>query len=376
MMGRDDEIFVKEKAAMSTMQRWMVLGTLVLGTVGALAGCGPLVPVESTQRVDGSYDAMTRYDFSSASGMLTEAAGAWVSPDRAITESVIGKVSSLYGTDIAQTLSSQYGTQIQGQIRNYLQGEAPAWVFNMGPQLEGVEGKLKTVDAQSTWVIGQTGNDQYEVTQIWNGFSVFNDPDCRTGTSLICDQTHYTTEALLDSEYPVEIVSSRALGVAASGGFAVDTHNVAFNYGRLGLYLLIDALLPAGPRENGVGFRDVALGAINCRGLAGRLAGESGVFGFDIAGVRVGLSLDDLIGSCQDGVFGTVNRFVDRFHIPLNMDIKSNARLVDTNRDGRINRLDDGKVDGLMSLSRGSAVGQSGPVSGDFTGFRVGSFGQ
>ncbi|MFU8806810.1 MAG: hypothetical protein ACNA8W_23590 [Bradymonadaceae bacterium] len=349
---------------------------LIFGTMLVVGGCGPLVPVESTTRVEGSYDTMTRYDFSTASGMLTEAAGSWTAPDRALTESIIGQVSTMYGSDIAQTLSNQFGSQIQSQIRTYLQAESPSWVFNMGPHLDGVDAKLKTVDAQSTWVVGETSGGQYEVTQIWNGFSVFKDPACRGAGNLICEQTHYTTEALLDAEYPIEIVSTRSEGVTTSAGLFVDSHSVEFNYGRLGLYMLVDALLPPESREGSVGLRDVALGAINCRGLAGRLAGDDGIFGFDLAGVRIGLSLNDLIGSCQDGIFGIVNRFVDRFHIPLNMNIKSNARLVDTNRDGRINRLDDGKVDGMMNLTRGSAVGQEGPVSGEFTGFRVGSFGK
>jgi hypothetical protein len=344
--------------------------------IGMLSGCGPLVPVESTTRVDGSYDTTTRYDFSTASGMLTQAAGSWTSPDRLITDSLISHVSSRYGADVASTLSSQFGATIQNQIYQYLQGEGPSWLFNIAPELDGIEAKLKVVDARSTWVVAEAGADVYEVTQIWNGFSVFKDPACRTGSSLICEQTHFTTQALLDAEYPIEIVSSRAMGVHSGEGFAVDSQDVQFNYGRLGLYMLIDALLPPESRQGSVGLRDVALAAVNCRGLAGRLAGDDGILGFDIAGVRVGLSMNELIGSCQDGIFGGVNRFVDRFNIPLNMNLNSQARLVDTNRDGRINRLDNGKVDGMMSLSRGSSVGQSGPVSGDFTGFRVGSFGR
>jgi len=167
------------------------------------------------------------------------------------------------------------------------------------------------------------------------------------------------------------VLSSRYTAVDQGDAVALESHSLDFNYGRLGLYLLTNLILPDDPTE-GVGLRDVVLAAINCRGLAGRIAGDDGVLGVNVGGVNVGLSLSDLIGNCEDSVFGVTTRFVDRFNAPVAMALKGAAQIVDTNRDGRIDQLNAGSVDGDMTYE--TVLGQSGegPVSGLFTGFRVG----
>ena len=84
------------------------------------------------------------------------------------------------------------------------------------------------------------------------------------------------------------------------------------------------------------------------------------------------MSLNDLIGNCQDGVFAQVNGFVDGFNVPLGMDMGGTARVIDTNRDGAVDQLTDGQLAGDMNLALTGGQTDGGPVSAQFVGFRVG----
>ncbi|MBA2664053.1 MAG: hypothetical protein H0U74_17315 [Bradymonadaceae bacterium] len=336
--------------------------------------CGPMQPHEYTTSVAGAYDTTSRYDMGAASGMLQSSASSWSSPEVAIVKSIIDTVRSSFGQDAANGVSNYYGETLQRDVRGYLLAESPPWAMNISEQLGRVDDQLKTVDIQGSWLVAEKQGGQYEVTQIWSGISVFKNPSCRSGGSLLCEQFHFSTESLLEAEYPIEIISSRAGAIASGQALVVDAHQVEFNYGRLGLYMLINQLLPNRADEGGIGVRDVALAAVNCRGLAGRLAGDDDVLGWEFGGTRIGLSLSQLVGSCEEGVFGSVNRFVDNFNLPLKMDLSGSAQMVDTTRDGKINRLDNGQLSGAMNLASGRSNAREGDVSGEFTAYRVGSF--
>ncbi len=363
------------------------VGRMVLaGAALWLTSCLPMEAREATLDVEGAYDFSARYDMSVAAGALQSSVSGWVSPDETIVNSILGLVKSGFGEDVAQVVSSNYGSTLRRDVRNYLSSSSPSWVMNMSQQVGLVDEQLKVVDIQGSWHIaaveGEEMEDEngftvrareYEVTQMWNGISVFKNPACRAGGGLLCEQFHISAESLLDSEYPLEIVSSRARVQTSGEMLSVDAHQIELNYGRLGLYLLVNQLFPDKSTES-VGVRDIALAAVNCRGLAGRLTGSDDVLGWEVAGVRVGLSLSQLVGSCEDSVFGSVNRLVDGFNLPLQMNLSGNARMVDTSRQGQITRIDQGKMSGAMQMPMGRSETRQGSVKGDFTAFRVGSF--
>lgn len=336
-----------------------------------LSGCQQL-PVRTAERtISGSYDVETRYDLSSFDGSFSQIAPAWQQPDRLIYQQMIGSVESNYSSTVANTFKSLYGATLQQDITSYLNEEAPPWVMQLGPAMEDVDQQMATVDMQTSWLVTDGDVGQSEATQIFNGVAVFEDPDCPGSGAITCDQIQLNNQELLGAEYPVEVLSSKYAVVDNGQSLGLESHNLSFNYGRLGLYFLTNLILPDNPTES-VGLRDVALAAINCRGLAGRLAGDAGTFGVDVGGVTVGLSLNDLIGDCEDGVFGAVNGFVDKFNAPLGMNLAGSADVVDTNRDGAIDQLTGGNVEGDMSVELATGQAEEGPVSGLFTGFRVG----
>ncbi len=373
---------------------------LLVSAALSVVSCLPMDAREHKTTVEGTYDFSARYDMSVAAGALQSTAGSWVSPDDAIVNSILGLVKSGFGEDVAAAVSSNYGSTLRRDVRGYMSSSSPSWVMGLSSQVGLVDDQLKTVDIRGSWhvaaVAGQdnagqenagqenageenAGEDQsglgreYEVTQMWSGISVFKNPACRSGGSLLCEQFHISTETLLDSEYPLEIVSSRARVRTTGENLNVAAHNIELNYGRLGLYLLINQLFPDKAAES-IGARDIALAAVNCRGLAGRLTGKDDVLGWDVLGVRVGLSLNQLVGSCEDSVFGSVNGLVDKFNLPLQMNLSGNARLVDSARQGQIDRIDQGKMSGAMTMPMGRSETRQGSVQGDFTAFRVGSF--
>lgn len=371
---------------MAKIGKYRGIGRAVLvGAVLSLASCLPMEAREHTTRVEGTYDFSARYDMSVAAGALQSSVGSWVSPDEAIVNSILGLVKSGFGEDVAAAVSSNYGSALRRDVRSYMSSSSPSWVMGMSSQVGLVDDQLKTVDIRGSWhiaaIAGQENADdeqaalktEYEVTQMWSGISVFKNPACRSGGGLLCEQFHISTETLLDSEYPVEIVSSRARVRTSGENLNVAAHEIELNYGRLGLYLLVNQLFPDKAAES-VGARDIALAAVNCRGLAGRLTGKDDVLGWEILGVRVGLSLSDLVGSCEDSVFGSVNRLVDNFNLPLQMNLSGNARMVDTARQGQIDRIDQGRMSGAMTMPMGRSETRQGSVQGDFTAFRVGSF--
>ena len=344
----------------------------LFGCILLLPSCQGVTPRESEQVVAGSYDAETRYDMLSLSGALASSVQGWQSPDQAIQEQILGRFEKKYNKSVASAIRSSYGTQISSQILGHVQVHSPPWMLNMSSTLDTVDAQLGRVDVQTSMLIAQAPDGGYKVTQIWNGISVFRDPACRDGGGLDCSQIALDSKALLDAEYPVEIVSA-SFDATQEGRHALTLsgQNVAFNYGRLALYLITNLALPDEPGQ-GLQLRDIMLAAINCRGVAGRLAGGDGILGWKIAGVEVGLSLNDLVGSCEDGVFGMINGFIDQFNVPLTMNVGGQLTLLDPNRDGVVDQISTSTLQGTVRASLRGGTAKEGPVSGQMTGWRVG----
>ncbi len=345
----------------------LIAATLALTTTA----CTGLTPREVQQSLEGAYDVESRYDMTTIAGMFGGFAGGWARPNQAIHDEIIGAVGLQYGSEVAAGFKSVYGTKLMTDINAHLNEAAPPWVMNLQSSLSGVDKQLKTVDMQANWLFVEKDTGEIEATQIFAGVSVFEDPDCPGSAALLCNQIEVTSAELLDSEYPVQVLSSTYVAKDLGKTMSLESHSLDFSYGRLGLYLLTNLILPDNPTE-GVGLRDVVLASINCRGLAGRVGGENGL-SVNVAGINVGLSLADLIGNCEDSVFGITTRFVDRFDAPLSMNLAGTGGIVDLNRDGRIDELNAGSVAGeleLTTLFNGQT--EDGPVDGLFTGFRVG----
>lgn len=344
----------------------VLAGAMLLGSMG----CTAVNVHDNTQTVEGTYDAETRYDMAAFQGIFGGLAGQWRQPDVAISSAIVGQVTASYGATVGAAFKSAYGATLSSEIQSYLASEAPPWVTTLSGKLDLVDTQMKTLDVQTTMLLTQN-DDSINATQIFNGIAIFDDPNCRGSGALVCDQMEINAQNLLDSEYPVEILSSDYTATRQSDALSIGSASVDFNYGRLGLYILANQILPDQPTEK-VGLRDVVMGAINCRGLAGRLAGPDDTLGVDIAGVEVGLSLNDLIGNCEEGVFAQVNNFVDGFNVPLGMDLGGSARILDTNRDGAVDQITDGQLNGDMNLARVNGQSDDGAVSAQFIGFRVG----
>ncbi len=346
--------------------------TIFLPLMLVSVGCQGLTPHTVERDVTGAYDVESRYKLEKFEGVFTGLAGKWSEPDKAIGSQIQANVRADFGNTIGDAFVSIYGAQLQNDITSYMNEEAPPWVLNLKSSLDGVDKQLATIDMQQAWLISEKEDlNGLEATQIFDGVAVFADPDCRGSGALMCDQIEVNSETLLNAEYPIEILSSRYDVTDNNDSIALKANQVNFNYGRLGLYYLTNLILPDDPDE-GLTLRDVALGAINCRGLASRLAGDDGVYGVDVLGTSIGISLNDLIGNCQDGVFGTVNNFVDGFSAPMKMDLNGNSKTFDVNRDGQVDQITGGTVEGDMNVQLFSGQSQEGPVSGFFDGFRVG----
>lgn len=348
---------------------WAVVA---LGALGALcAGCPGYPALEQERVIEGSYDAETRYDMQTLSGALSGSVRAWESPELVIRDKILERFRGKYGERIYQTVNSLYGGRIEEQILRYVRDFAPDWLLDLPSKLEVVDAQVRMVDVQMSVLLAEQADGSVKATQIWNGISVFRDPGCREAGGLACDQISITTEELLDAEYPIEIASTTYTGQVQGDSLAMRSHEVRFNYGRLALYLMTNLALPDEPGA-GLQLRDVVLAAINCRGMAGRLTGDDGVLGWQIAGVEVGISLNDVIGSCEDGVFAMINGFIDQFNVPLRMDLTGAMTLMDNDRDGRIDQLVTQDLEGDLDATLVSGRSHEGPVSGQMTGWRVG----
>ena len=345
---------------------------LLCGAMGCEVG-----PVnERSTQIEGAYEAETRYDMRTLAGTLTSAVDSWDDPDLIIRDGIIGAFEDRHGKTTADLVSSIYGTRIAEQIRSYLQELAPAWVLSLPGSLSMVDAQMRMVDVQTSVLLATQPDGSVKATQIWDGISVFRDPACKeSGTNLSCDQIQISISEILDAEYPLDLVSSTFRGSVDADVLAMKGHEVRFNYGRLALYLMANIVLPDKPQA-GLQLRDVVMAAINCRGVAGRLAGEDDVLGWKIAGVEVGLSLNELIGSCESGVFGMIDDFIGQFNVPLSMNLSGRFQLLDPNRDGLIDQLVTDDISGQVSTTLLSGKTNEGPVTGRMTGWRVGALPQ
>lgn len=338
----------------------------------ATMSCLPVEPKSSQRVVAGAYDAETRYDMQTLSGALSAQVQPWQAPDRMLRERIIGQFQQKYGARTAGLVEQAYGATIEQDIHDHLSAFSPDWLLGLTSRLDVVDGQLKRFDVKSSILLSDKGTGELEATQIWDGISVFRDPSCRDAGNLSCDQIDISIQDLLDAEYPIEIASSSFVGAADGDTLTMQNQEVRLNYGRLALYLITNLALPDKPGA-GLQLRDVVLAAFNCRGVAGRLTGEDGVLGWTIAGVQVGISLNDIIGTCEEGVFAMTNNFVDQFNVPLNMNLNAAISLVDRDFDGTIDELTTSTIRGNLNAS--FLNGQShheGPVSGQMTGWRVG----
>ncbi len=350
---------------------WMMwsVGICMLLTLG---GCLPMEVNQQERVVEGAYDAETRYDLQTLSGALTQQVQPWEAPDSMLRQRIVAKFEQKYGAQVAGVVARTYGATIEQDINTYLKEFSPSWLLNLTSKLDIVDLQLKRFDVRSSILLSQQTDGQIEATQIWNGIAVFRDPECRENGGLNCEQIDISVQNLLDAEYPIEIVSSSFVGDAQSNTLAMKNQQINLNYGRLALYLITNLALPDKPGA-GLQLRDIVLAAFNCRGVAGRLTGDDGVLGWTIAGVQVGISLNDIIGTCEEGVFAMTNNFVDQFSVPLSMNLNAGIQLIDRNYDGTIDELSTATISGNVNASFLSGQVHEGPVSGQMTGWRVGS---
>ena len=329
------------------------------------------------QVVEGSYDTETRYDMLSLSGALTGAISPWQAPQDAISEQIWARMGQKAGSGRAATLAlstarRSYGQQVTADILGHVTDTSPPWMLNLSSELDTVDAQLGRVDVATSMLIGQRPDGSYEATEIWNSIAVFRDPSCRDRGGLNCAQISLDTQALLSAEYPVEIVSaSYDAALESPSLMTLSGQNVSFNYGRLALYLLTNLVLPDEPGQ-GLGLRDLVLAGINCRGVAGRLAGSDNILGWNVAGVQLGLDVNELVGACQEGVFAMVNDFVDQFSLPLTMSVGGSLSLMDPDGDGVIDQLATSSLQGTLTTTSLGGEQSSGELTGQLTGWRVG----
>ncbi len=86
----------------------------------------------------------------------------------------------------------------------------------------------------------------------------------------------------------------------------------------------------------------------------------------------MGLSINDLVGSCEQGVFGMVNEFVDQFNVPMSMNLEGSLTMLDSDRDGLVDQLTSREIAGDLALEIGRGEPTSGPVQAQMTAWRVG----
>ncbi len=359
-------------------QRTRITSCVALTAVAlsGMSGCGFLSDLlgsggvgDPSIVVSGSYDAQARYDMESASGAITQSAAAYAAPDARIRDAIVDSFSLVHSSAVGDEVASLYGDYLAGEVRSYLGGAAP-WVLGLDQQIQAVDGRLSALDVKMGVLLVERADGALEATQIWEGISVLDDPSC-VGDS--CATIEFTTESLLGAEYPVEIASSQILATPSfGGGYVMESHQVSFNYGRLGLYMLIDSVLPDDGDDTNIGLRDVALAAVNCRGLAQHLTGQDRVLGWNIGGVQVGLSFRDVVGACQEGIFASVNEVVDQFSVPLTLDLSGPLATTDEDGDGTIDVISSDAITGDLSASLPGGDGRDGPITGFMTGYRVG----
>ncbi len=350
-----------------------MLATLAIASTLLLSGCLDGLNAPQERVVEGSYDTATRYNMTTLAGALS-GVQSWEQPRLALRQSIIAAFGARYGSSIANIINTTYGGWITDEIAAFLAQAAPAWLTNLPSAVSVVDAQLAMVDVQTSLLLAHDINNpgSYTATQLWRGITVFRDPACRQRGGLNCPQISVSLEELLDAEYPLDLVNASFVATPqGAASLAMSANTIRFNYGRLALYLMTNLVLPDEPGA-GLRLRDVVLAAINCRGLAGRLAGPDNVLGWTIAGVEVGLSLNDLIGTCQEGVFGMINDFVDQFNVPLSMELGGLIGLVDSDRDGTIDQLTSGDIAGTLQTTTLAGQAKEGPVSGVMTGFRVG----
>lgn len=325
------------------------------------------------RQIEGVYDAETRYDMKTLAGTLSTVKS-WEQPRVAIKDAIIRTIKRLYNNDIALLVAEYYGDSIAADIEAYLVELSPAWLRNLTGTLSIVDAQLDMVDVQTSILLASDPDNPsaLKATQLWNGITVFRDPLCRKNGGLNCPQITVSIQELLDAEYPIDLVNSTfAATEEVENQLSLTSNEIRFNYGRLALYLMTNLALPDEPGAS-LQLRDVIMAAINCRGLAGRLAGEDKVLGWNIAGFEVGVSLNDLIGSCEDGIFAMVNDFVDQFSVPITMNLGGQITALDNNLDGVVDQLVSSALQGQVKASLLSGQSKEGPVSGQMTSWRVG----
>ncbi len=321
----------------------------------------------------GRYEAISYWDFSQAvedsgpvGATIVRILNVFQNPGDAIYNEVIelvkfavgGIISGAIDTFLSTTgLDDQFKNLIDTTIEN---NDALRRVRDAGRDVRNV---IAHLEVTSQLTIGKVSSSyEFSGTDNWLGVTVYWRWNCPDNAPADCGAIPLLVDGAGDVA-DLGILSSHWDGrVVAYDQLQIDQHPLTLRYGRLIIYILNEVIIPELTDGNASSLSEAFGYWVGCDSIA------EGLTGSDREACALGACIyaDDVENFCNSAVstvFGFADAYVRTLEFDIGLSVGGEAKMIEENSDGFVDRIVDGTYEGFMSTS-GSVSMDGGPQQG------------
>ncbi len=323
-----------------------------------------LVPLNPT----GRYDVLSHWDFTEAlaesgpaGSVIVRVLDIFENPGQAIYDEIINLIGNLVGGIISATFDTflqwtGLDQTFQNFINDFIAGsEGLSQVWAAGQDLRDVVANL---EVHSELSIGKLASDfEFRGRDNWLGITLYWTWGCEPADGPDCGAIELKADG--DGEFAeLGVLSSDWTGrVAAYNQLHIDQHTVSLRYGRLILYVLNDVLLPAVTDGNANSMSEAFSYWFGCDSIANSIIPDGEICAANYC--LEASTVEDFCETAVSTVFGFADILINNLEFDMGLRLGGEGLLVEETSDGLVDRIDDGKFDGVIEDGEGSSTSSS-----------------
>jgi hypothetical protein len=336
-----------------------------------------LIPINPV----GRYEVTSEWDFSQAledsgpvGSTLVRVLNVFNNPGRAIYDEAINLIRSFIGigADAINGFLNLTGLDddFERMINDFIAGnEVLSKVQRAGQDLYNVIAKLK-IHSQLT--IGKLSSSyEFNGMDNWLGLTVYwrwncdgnPDPECGAIPLVIDGMSQGADLGILSAQWTGRVVAFDQL--------QVDQHALTLRYGRLIIYIFNEVIIPQLTDGNAHSLSEAFAYWIGCDRLATSILGgdERCALGFCVTSAQVESACTTAVST----VFNFADLLVRNLEFDVGLSVGGDAKLVEENSDGFVDRIIDGKFSGYMTRASGNGGNNmsAAPITATWSGVKI-----
>lgn len=336
-----------------------------------------LIPINPV----GRYDATSYWDFTQAiedsgpiGSTIVRILNIFQNPGQAIYDEIINLINYAVGGIISGAIDSFLSItglddDFQDLINNTIENnEVLRRVRDAGRDVRDV---IANLQVSSILTVGKV-NSSYEFTGTdnWLGVTVYWRWNCADNAPADCGAIPLLVDGAGDVA-DLGILSSQWNGrVVAYDDLQIDQHPLTLRYGRLIIYILNDIIIPELTNNNATSLSEAFAYWIGCDDLAVSLTGSDR----EVCALGACVYADDVAGFCSSAittVFGFADALVRSLEFDIGLRVGGDAKLIEEDSDGFVDRIVDGTYEGFMTTADGGQGGSAAPISATWEAVRI-----